>query len=156
MSTHTEVSVGTTEPATWTDLVKMVDSNEGISMISMETLRKLEGAQRLGVHVLKSIEGRLGTLGLGHLPNDLPNRQDQATILYRYGTPASEVVSAVRKGLKSPQEVKNTYKALYNLNMAPDTTQVVLREDLDNKLTTAAQVMLDLLSPSGRETLIAA
>ncbi len=135
---------------TWTDLVKVIDASDGIALISMETLRKLEGAQRLGVHVLKSIASRLGTLGLGHLPEDLPNRQDQDAIVYRYGTPASEVVSAIKTGLRSPQDVRNTYRALHKLNTVPDTTEIVHKEDLEEKLTTVTNTLMDLMGASGR------
>lgn len=137
--------------ATWADLVKAIDAHDGVALVPMETLRKLEGAQRLGVHVLKAIGARLGTLGLGHMPDDLPNRQDQEAILYRYGTPASEVIQAVRNGLRNVQDVRNTYKALYKLNAMPDMGDVVHREEMDDKLTTAAQAVLELLGPAGRE-----
>lgn len=137
----------------WTDLVKAIDESDGIALVPMETLRKLEGAQRLGVHVLNSIGSRLGTLGIGHMPDTLPNRQDQDAILYRYGSPASEVISAVRNGLRSAQDVRNTYRALHKLNTTPEPTEIVHREELDDKLTTAAKAVLDLLGESGRDLL---
>lgn len=147
ISTPTEA--GTVENAqTWTELVKAVDAHDGISLVPLETLRRLEGAQRLGVHVLKSIEGRLGTLGLGHLPDDLPNRQDQVAILYRYGTPASEIISAVRNGLSSIQDVKNTYKGLYKLNSMPEASKVVHRDEFEAEVSTAANALLGLLGGS--------
>jgi len=138
---------------TWADLVKALDGHEGVAMIPMETLRKLEGAQRLGVHVLKSISTRLSSLGLGHMPAELPNRQDQEAILYRYGTPASQVIHAVRDGLRSVQDMRNTYESLYKLNALPDMTQVVHRDDMNDKLKTAAQAVLELLGPNGRAVL---
>lgn len=139
---------------TWAELVKAIDDHNGIALVPMETLRKLDGAQRLGVHVLKSIGARLGTLGLGHMPDVLPNRQDQDAILYRYGTPASEVVAAVRNGLSNARDVRNVYNALYKLNTLPEVTDVVHREVLDNKLTVAAQSIMDLLGTSGRATVL--
>ena len=139
---------------TWSDLVKAIDEHDGVALVPMETLRRLDGAQRLGVHVLNSIGTRLGTLGLGHMPDDLPNRQDQEAILYRYGTPASEIISAVRNGLSSVQDVRNTYRALYKLNALPETAEVVHRKELDDKLSTAASAVLELLGDSGRENLM--
>ncbi len=143
-----------TDVQTWAELVKAIDEHNGVALIPMETLRKLEGAQRLGVHVLKSIGNRLGTLGLGHMPHELPNRQDQDAVLYRYGTPASEVISAVRTGMISAQEVKNTYHALYKLNTTPDTTDVVHKAELEDTLTTAAKGILGLLGESSRAGLL--
>ncbi len=143
-----------TDVSSWSELVRALDEHDGIAMVPMETLRKLEGAQRLGVHVLKSIGARLGTLGLGHMPDTLPNRQDQDAILYRYGTPASEVIAAVRNGLHNAQDVRNVYKALHKLNTLPETAEVVHREELTEKLNTAAQSIMDLLGPAARADLL--
>lgn len=142
------------EASTWADLAKSIDANHGVALVPMETLRRLEGAQRLGVHVLNSISKRLRTLGLGHLPNELPNRQDQDAILYRLGSPASEVITAVREGVTSPQDVRNTYEALYKMNALPEVSSVVHREELDDKLSTAAQSLFDLLGPAGQATVM--
>jgi hypothetical protein len=111
------MSTPVTEFRTWTQLVTAIDESTGVVKIPMEVLRQLEGAQRLGVHVLTSIIGRLATLGIGHMPESLPNRQDKEVILYRYGTPASEVVQAIRNGLTGAVS-EGTYKALYQLNAA--------------------------------------
>ena len=137
----------------WHDLVRAVEEHQGVALVPMETLRRLEGAQRLGVHVLKSISGRLATLGLGHMPNELPNRQDQEAILYRYGTPASDVIVAIREGLRSVQDVRNTYRSLHKLNASPEPEEIVHREELDDKLATAARAVLDLLGPGARDRL---
>lgn len=139
---------------TWHELVKVVESQDGVVLVPMETLRRLDGAQRLGVHVLKAISSRLATLGLGHMPDTLPNRQDQEAILYRYGTPASDVIVAIREGLKSVQDVRNTFRALHKLNAVPDVEQIVHRDELDERLQGAAQAVLDLLGPAGRKSIL--
>lgn len=149
-TTITTTQTADTDVKTWADLGRAIDANDGVALIPMETLRKLEGAQRLGVHVLNSIGNRLGTLGLGHMPEDLPNRQDQDAIVYRYGTPASEIIEAVRTGLRSMKDIQNTYSALHKLNALPDVTDVVHREELTDKLSTAARDIMDLLGPAGR------
>lgn len=143
-----------TDVTTWHELVKAVEAHDGVVLVPMETLRRLEGAQRLGVHVLKSISGRLATLGLGHMPEVLPNRQDQEAILYRYGTPASDVIVAIREGLRSIQDVRNTFRALHKLNAVPDVEQIVHRDELDERLQDAAQAVLELLGPVGRRTVL--
>lgn len=152
--TKTKTDTGFSEVSTWNELVEVIDAREGVVMIPMETLRRLEGAQRLGIHVLKSISSRLATLGVGHMPEDLPNRQDQEAILYRYGTPASEVISAVRNGLTGSISLRSVFDALHRVNAAPEITEVVHREVLDDKLTTAAKAVLELLGPSGRTGLV--
>ena len=140
----------TEQATTWTELVKIVDTCDGIALVPMETLRKLEGAQRLGVHVLNSIGSRLNRLGLGFLPDTLPNRQDRDAILYRVGTPASELVTAVHSGLKTQSDVVHIYKLLHKLNTLPDTSQVVRKDELDEKLTEATRTLVDLLGKTGR------
>ena len=85
--------------ADWQDLRSAVEKNHGVFRVRMETLRQLEGRQRVGKHILSSIEDKLNTLGIGHLPKELPNRQQQTVLLYRVGTPASVLVDAVREGL---------------------------------------------------------
>jgi hypothetical protein len=154
MATPTAEKVDITEATTWHELVKAVESHDGVALVPMETLRRLEGAQRLGVHVLKAISGRLATLGLGHMPESLPNRQDQEAILYRYGTAASDVIIAIREGLRSVQDVRNTYRALHKLNAAPEVDQIVHRDELDERLQGAAQAVLELLGPAGRKSVL--
>jgi hypothetical protein len=140
--------------ANWADLSRAIDEHNGVALVPMETLRRLEGAQRLGVHVLKSIGARLGTLGLGHMPEELPNRQDQEAIVYRYGTPASDVIHAVKVGPQNQRDVYSTYRALHKLNSYPEPEQVVHREILDDNLATAAQAVLDLLGDERRMKLL--
>ena len=95
------------------------------------------------------------TLGLGHMPDSLPNRQDQEAILYRYGTPASDVISAVRNGLKGANAIRSTYQALHRLNAVPDTSQVVHREVLEDTLSTVASNVLSLLEETSRKSIAA-
>lgn len=138
MSTNTVVS-------DWQDLILAVDSNEGIQRVSMATLRQLEGRQRVGKHVLSAIEDKLASLGLGHLPEALPNRQQQSVLLYRVGTPASEVIQAVRQGLTEPVN-DTTYTYLHRMNTLPDPATVVSKEELGATLEQTAKSLLDLLS----------
>lgn len=110
----------------------------------METLRRLEGRQRVGKHILSSIEDKLKTLGLGHLPQELPNRQQQTVLLYRVGTPASELVQAVQNGLtESPSS--EAYDFLRRLNSLPNPDDVVAKEDIAEDLHDATEAVLALL-----------
>lgn len=129
---------------TWPELRSAVETNEGIAKIPMEKLRELEGRQRVGKHILSAIEDRLATMGLGHLPEELPNRQQQYVLLYSFGTPASEVIESVRKGLTEPAS-DTTYEYLHRLNSVPDPDSVVSREEFSEAIETTARSVLDLL-----------
>lgn len=130
------------QASTWTELVKTIDASDGLALVPMETLRRLEGAQRLGVHVLNAIGDRLRKMGIGFLPETLPNRQDRDAILFRYGTPASDLVTAIHTGLSTQSEVVSTYKMLHKLNTVPDMA--------GEQLATAAKAVFGLLGQSGR------
>lgn len=80
----------------WDDLRKAVDDSGGVYRTYMAGLRALAGAGRLGPHVAFDISRHLAGLGLGHLPAELPLSQHAQVIVYQLGTPAADVVEAVR------------------------------------------------------------
>lgn len=130
---------------TWPELLSAVEGNQGIYQVPMETLRQLEGRQRVGKHILSAIDEKLATLGLGHLPEELPNRHQQTVLLYRFGTPASEVIRAIREGLtESPDEATYTY--LHRLNSIPDPEDVVRKDELREKVQESIRPVIELLN----------
>lgn len=133
-----------TKTQDWHGLLTAVENNQGIHRVTVETLRQLEGRQRVGKHILKEIEDKLRTLGLGHLPRELPNRQQQPVLLYRLGTPASDVIQAVENGLTEPAS-EAAYKALYRLNASPDPETVVSKDEISGAARDATRAVLDLL-----------
>jgi hypothetical protein len=128
----------------WHELLTAVETNEGVHRVTMETLRQLEGRQRVGKHILAAIEDKLKTLGLGHLPQELPNRQQQTVLLYRVGTPASALVQAVQNGLTESPSTE-AFDFLRRLNTLPDPDDVVSKEDLATDLQDATQAVLAML-----------
>lgn len=150
MSTAITPTQGITE---WADLLTAVEGNEGVHRVTMETLRRLEGRQRVGKHILSSIEEKLKTLGIGHLPQELPNRQQQTVLLYRVGTPASALVQAVQNGLtESPSE--EAFDFLRRLNTLPNPDDVVSREDITGELQDATTAVLALLRKVNPDPLV--
>ena len=77
------------------DVRNAVTTNDGLYKITMEILKKIEGAGRLGVHVRQSISRSLESHGIGHLPRELPPNQEDAVRLYLLGSPIADVVQAV-------------------------------------------------------------
>lgn len=138
------------EIASWQDLRAAVENHHGVFRIRMEVLRQLEGRQRVGKHILSSIEEKLTTLGLGHLPKELPNRQQQNVLLYRVGTPASVLVDAVREGLtESPSS--QAYDILVRLNTLPDPADVISKEEIQDTAQELLPAVLKLLRSTGAE-----
>lgn len=135
-NTHTILS--------WPELLSTVEQNSGVIKVPMATLRQLEGRQRVGKHILSAIEDKLETLGLGHLPEELPNRQQQSVVLYRSGTPAAELIQAVRRGVDEPVS-DATFEHLYRFNAVPDPDTVVSRAEVGRAIEQTAQSVLELL-----------
>lgn len=128
----------------WNELLTAVESNQGVHKVTMETLRELEGRQRVGKHIISDIEEKLSTLGIGHLPQVLPNRQQQIVLLYRHGTPVSEVIRAVQVGLTEPV-TDSAYRILHRLNSLPDPATVVAKADITDSVQVALRGVMDLL-----------
>lgn len=128
----------------WPELLSTVEQNSGVIKVPMATLRQLEGRQRVGKHILSAIEDKLETLGLGHLPEELPNRQQQSVVLYRSGTPAAELIQAVQRGANEPVS-DATFEHLYRFNAVPDPDMVVSRAEVGRAIEQTAQSVLELL-----------
>jgi hypothetical protein len=82
----------------WAELDKAIKANSGVLRVAMWALRDIDDWGRLGVRVLASIHDKLVDIGVGHLPFDLPNNQNEIVVLYKVSTEAGAVVSAVRNG----------------------------------------------------------
>lgn len=80
----------------WDELRKAVEDNGGVLRVYMADLRELQNAGRLGVNVRNDISRRLAGVGLGHLPAELPSYQENEVVLFQLGTPAADVIEAVR------------------------------------------------------------
>lgn len=129
----------------WPDLIRSMDNQDGVFPVTMETLRLLEGAQRLGPNVLKAIDDRLRTLGIGYLPVELPGRGDDTVVLYRQGTLASEVIRAVTQGMKTGM-ADSAVIALRKLNETPKAEDVMPAREVAQKANEAVKILEGLLS----------
>lgn len=77
------------------ELREAVAANGGLDTIDMGTLRDVQGAGRLGVHVRDAITRSLESHGLGHFPLELPANQYDEVRLYLLGSPIADIVKAV-------------------------------------------------------------
>jgi hypothetical protein len=77
------------------ELRAAVAANDGLQKTTMDTLKKIDGAGRLGVHVRTAISRTLESHGLGHLPQELPPNQEDVVRLYLLGSPVADLIKAV-------------------------------------------------------------
>lgn len=139
--------------SSWTDLLSSVESNDGVLQVTMETLRQLEGAQRLGVNVLSTIDDRLSALGFGHLPLELPTKGQSFVVVYRVGTPAADTIDALREGITTAGQ--SSYEAMRRLNattssLDADKAEELQEEveDLRHKAARVSHAVMEIMSES--------
>ena len=106
-------------PTDWDELRIAVTEHYGIYRLPMGQLREIGGYGRLGTNVRQVLSAKLASLGVGHLPTELPAFQDRQVLLYLYGTPAAEVISAMRGDVGDAAE-----GALVQLNASRDIERV--------------------------------
>ena len=106
-------------PVDWEDLRAAVIAHHGVYRLSMGVLREIGGYGRLGSTVRQTLSSKLAGIGLGHLPAELPSYQDREVLLYQYGTPAADVIAAIRGEIANGAEI-----ALVQLNSSRDIERV--------------------------------
>ncbi len=106
-------------PSNWEELRSTVVEHHGIYRLDMGILREIGGYGRLGINVRQFLSSKLASVGLGHLPAELPSYQDKQVLLYQYGTPAAEVIAAIRGEVVDAAET-----ALVQLNSSGDMERV--------------------------------
>lgn len=79
----------------YAELRQAADEDGGLYVTTMEVLRELEGAGRLGKLVRDSISRNLEAHGLGHLPAELPAYQELSVRVYVKNSEIAKVVAAV-------------------------------------------------------------
>lgn len=74
---------------------EQVEKNGNVRTFTMEVLRNAHGAAKLGVIVREEISQSLVGIGLGHVPETLPNYQHEQVRLYKRGTPVGQLIESV-------------------------------------------------------------
>jgi len=77
------------------DIRKAVEASGDVLTVQMAAVRDAFNYDRLGVNVRVTISEKLGGLGLGHYPTELPDRQWVPVRLYKLGSPIADLVDAV-------------------------------------------------------------
>lgn len=106
-------------PATWEELRHLILEHHGVYRMDMGVLREIGGFGRLGINVRQTLSSKLASIGIGHLPAELPAYQEKQVLLYQYGTPAADVIVAISHGVSEDAE-----DALVRLNSSGDLDKV--------------------------------
>lgn len=121
-----EMSVITKEQlSTWPEVVEAVNANGGVNVVTMETLRDIDGYGRLGSTVRASIKKKLATIGLGTIRDELPSEGSAPLLIFRLGTPAGHLIEQLHS-LSTGETKDMTYlcEALRNFNEVPNAHEV--------------------------------
>lgn len=81
--------------ASWAEIKEAVEKHGNVVTVTMEELRDASGKDKLGVHVREEIRKTLAGMGLGHIPQELPNYQHEPVRVYKKGTPIGELIDLV-------------------------------------------------------------
>lgn len=114
-------------PSLWPTLLAQVEGNNGVLKVTIEFLRQIAGAQRMGPKVAEKIESGLDVQGLRAFPADLNRKQNEEVLLVQAGTPAYEMVQAISTG----QLTDSLVSMLERMNSLPkDPESLVDRREL--------------------------
>lgn len=77
------------------ELAQELVRNNGVLTVEAWQVRDAYGAERLGAQVRANITASLRGRGIGHYPEEFPDRQWTPVRLYKVDTPAGRLVDAV-------------------------------------------------------------
>lgn len=113
------------EFTSWSDVVAALNLQSGVMICTMAALRDIEGYERLGHTVRDNIARKLSTLGIAYIRNELPNEATADVLLYRQGTPVSELIQLIftvqSGGMNNADHIA---ESLRRLNVMPDPNTV--------------------------------
>lgn len=76
------------------ELRAAVEAGNGVLTLPAWQIRNAYGAERLGAQVRTNISRELRGRGLGHFPEDLPDRQHQPVRVFQIASPAGAIIEA--------------------------------------------------------------
>ncbi len=87
------------KPATFEELRESVERRGGVHRISMGDLRDINGAGKLGIHVVTQIRRSVSRAGLSILlpagSTDVPRYQEEDVVIYVTQSKVGEIIEAV-------------------------------------------------------------
>jgi hypothetical protein len=114
-------------PTTYEELRRRVEDDGGVHATRAQVLRDIEGAGRLGSNVRADISRKLESRGMAHLPEELPQYQEEEVVIYLRDSAVAPVVQAVLNPSQS--------------------TAVILRQLADNGAQDTIRKIRQLIGP---------
>lgn len=127
---------------TWTDILPALARHDGVITCTVGALRDIDGYGRNGSNVRASIARRLSSLGVATLTEDLPHKATELLVLYKQGTPVSELVETLTRALAGGGSPNETAESLRRLNKVPDPESVMAAVDLAKNALEAAEAIM--------------
>jgi hypothetical protein len=140
----------TTARSLWPTLLDQVEHSDGVLKVSIEFLRQIAGAQRMGPKIADKIEAGLDVQGLRAFPTDLNRKQHEEVILVKAGTPAYEAIQAISAG--DPND--SLVSLLTRLNLASEDPRDALNQQvraLAEKIVDPVSELLGITRPQAAE-----
>ncbi|GAA2108889.1 MULTISPECIES: hypothetical protein [Streptomyces] len=99
-----------------TEVEQAVEAGSGYAAISVKTLRDAFGAQRAKSNVVQQISAGLRAGGYGHVPFNIPKRQDRMVLVYRLdGSRGSALLALVEAAHGDGEQANGSAWLLSNM-----------------------------------------
>jgi hypothetical protein len=122
----------------WPEVVSTLEKYDGVTVCTVEALRNIDGYARLGPTVLSTITQKLASLGVATL-RPLPKESSSEVVLYRLGTPVSELIDTLAVASNGGGQPTTTAASLRRLNVMPDPD--VIREGLETAMQALSKTL---------------
>jgi len=83
-------------PDEWVELKAEVIVNQGVITVTAKRLRNIYGVTRLATHIPGRISDALTNVGLGHVPEKIPNSADSLVRLFLLNSPVHALMVTAR------------------------------------------------------------
>ncbi len=77
------------------NIKESIIANGNVKTFTMQVLRDAVGAERLGNQIRANISTQLAGMGIGHVPETVPNDQTATIRLYIKGTSAGNMIDTI-------------------------------------------------------------
>ena len=77
------------------EYVQRLDEARGMIGVRIEELVRQYGREKAGAIIVKEIAANLQSLEIKHLPDELPNSSNEWVILYKEGSAAGDLITAI-------------------------------------------------------------
>ena len=85
--------------------VQRLNESRGMISVRVEELVRQYGREKAGAIIVKEIAANLQSLEIKHVPDELPNSSNEWVILYKEGSAAGELITAIRHPSEKSEDI---------------------------------------------------